>query len=212
MKIMIFKRIAKPAAAALGVILIAGTMALPGFAQTMPMTRAWSVYLDQETAIHVPGGRNITWGDAARFDNFLDGHPGLAKQLYKNPGAIRDPDFLNHHQELRDHLATNPGIPEELIRTPSCLIQREARYMDVQSTGGGITRVNLDSLDGYLDGHPDAATALDADPSLATNTDFLGRHPELALFFRSHPVMAAQLNTHPGWLRWREKSCERRDQ
>jgi hypothetical protein len=176
------------------------------------MTRAWSVYIDQQTAIQTPGGHNITWGNAARFDNFLDRHPGLAGQLYQNPGVLRDPGLLRHHEALRDHLATNPGIREELIGAPSCLSQREARFKEVQNDAGAITRVDLDTLDGYLDGHPDAAAALDADSSLAANTAFLGRYPELALFFHNHPLVAAQLHAHPGWLRWRQKACAPRAQ
>jgi hypothetical protein len=211
-KIAISKAIVKPSAAAIAALLVARSTALPGFAQASPMTRAWSVYIDQQTAIQAAGGHNITWGNAARFDHFLDRHSGLAEQLYQSPGVLRDPGFLGHHEALRDHLATNPGIREELIGAPSCLSQREARFKDVQNHERAITRVDLDTLDGYLDGHPDAAAALYADPSLAANTDFLGRYPELALFFHNHPVMAAQLHGHPGWLRWREKSCAPRAQ
>jgi len=197
----------KPALATLGLTLIVVMLAPAGLAQAIPMTRAWSVYLDLQTAIQVAGGHDITWNNLARFDNFLDQQPGLAKELYANPGAISDPDFLSHHTALREQLAANPEIREGLIRSPSCLAQRESRFDQVQGAGGGVTRVDLDSLDGYLDGDPGAAAALEADPSLAADADFLGRHPELALFFRNHPGMVSALHTHPGWLGWREQSC-----
>jgi len=208
-KIGIFRPLMKPALAALGLTLIAATLAPAGFAQAIPMTRAWSVYLDLQTAIQVPGAHDITWGSLARFDNLLDRQPGLATELYAHPQAIDEPDFLSHHAALREHLATNPEIREELIRSPSCLTQRESRFDQVRRAGGGVTRVNLDSLDGYLDGDPAAAARLEADPSLATDADFLGRHPELALFFRNYPGMVSELHTHPGWLKWRKGPCAR---
>jgi hypothetical protein len=50
----------------------------------------------------------------------------------------------------------------------------------------GISRTELGRLDLFLDSHPDVAKALQANPALATNTDFLATHPAWKTFLEDH--------------------------
>ena len=55
-------------------------------------------------------GSAVTRAQLAEFDRFLDQHPGLEKLLIQHPQLLHQPDFLNNHPELRDHLKRNFGV------------------------------------------------------------------------------------------------------
>jgi hypothetical protein len=50
----------------------------------------------------------------------------------------------------------------------------------------GISRTELGRLDLFLDSHPDIAKALQANPALATNNDFLATYPAWKAFLEDH--------------------------
>jgi hypothetical protein len=49
-------------------------------------------------------GAPVTRAQLVEFDRFLDQHPALEKLLIQHPQLLRQPDFLNNHPELSDHL------------------------------------------------------------------------------------------------------------
>ena len=46
------------------------------------------------------------------FDRFLDEHPAILPDLKRDPSLIADPDYLARHQDLKEFLATHPGLAE----------------------------------------------------------------------------------------------------
>jgi len=66
--------------------------------------------------------------------------------------------------------------------------------------GPGISRTELGRLDLFLDSHPDVAQALDANPSLATNRDFLTSHPAWRSFLEDHAGIRDGLIANPSGL------------
>src|SRR5579859_1857531 len=50
----------------------------------------------------------------------------------------------------------------------------------------GISRSELGRLDLFLDSHPDIAKAVEANPALAMNKEFLASHPPWRSFLEDH--------------------------
>lgn len=156
----------------------------------------------------VPANRDINWGEVSAFDAYLDRHPATAQQLSVNPGLVRNDEYLERHQDLRNFLNTNPAMRDELTETPGWFMQRETQYRTLESTNGGLNRVEMDNLDRYLDTHPDVTRELAARPGLADNHEYLEQHPELREFLVRHPGVWSQFRAHPNWLMFREQRFE----
>jgi hypothetical protein len=153
----------------------------------------------------VPANRDINWGEVSAFDAYLDHHPVMAQQLSANPGLVRNEEYLERHQDLRNFLNTNPSVREEFTETPGWFMQRESQYQTLERTNGGLNRVEMDNLDRYLDTHPGVARELAARPGLADNHEYLEQHPELRVFLVRHPGVWSQFRAHPNWLMFREQ-------
>jgi hypothetical protein len=162
----------------------------------------------QASAQGVPANRDINWGEVSAFDAYLDQHPVMAQQLFANPGLVRNEEYLERHQDLRNFLNTNPAVRDEITETPGWFMQRETQYRTLESTNGGLNRVEMDNLDRYLDTHPDVARELAARPGLADNHQYLQQHPELREFLVRHPGVWSQFRAHPNWLMFREQRFE----
>ncbi len=156
----------------------------------------------------VPANRDINWGEVSAFDAYLDQHPVMAQQLSANPGLVRNEEYLERHQNLRNFLNTNPSVRDEMTETPGWFMNRETQYQQLERTNGGLNRVEMDNLDRYLDTHPDVARELAARPSLADNHEYLEQHRELREFLVRHPGVWSQFRAHPNWLMFRDQRFE----
>src|SRR5262245_54850700 len=54
-------------------------------------------------------GRDIPKADLKAFDDFLDKHPDMEKELRKNPSLLNDATYLGNHSELKSFLAAHPS-------------------------------------------------------------------------------------------------------
>src|SRR5207244_4322581 len=54
--------------------------------------------------------RDITRQELLNFDNFLDSHPAIERDLQKDPLLLKNAAYISAHPELRTFLASNPGI------------------------------------------------------------------------------------------------------
>jgi hypothetical protein len=113
---------------------------------------------------------DITRRELQNFDNFLDTHPAVDKELTKNPRLIEDPSYIAAHPELKTFLADHPGVREEMKETPRFFMHREEQF---DKSGRDITHREAASLDVFLDTHPGVERDLRKDPSLAKNPEFL---------------------------------------
>lgn len=128
------------------------------------------------------------------FDNFLDSHPQIAKDLSKNPALANDEKYLQSHPQLTQFLQAHGGVRRELSEHPGRFIEREERW---EHAGGNITRGELKSLDGFLDRNPQIEKDLQRDPNLVNNPQYVNSHPQLRRYIEENPKTAADLKENP---------------
>lgn len=58
----------------------------------------------------------VTRKDAVALDEFLSGHPDIAKELRKKPGQIVEGSFLIAHPALAKFLETHPALSSVLLK------------------------------------------------------------------------------------------------
>ncbi len=152
--------------------------------------------------------RDITPGEVANFDQYLDSHPKVARELVQNPQLVNNEEFLEHHPGLRGFLANHPGVRDEIHESPGQFMYREGRY-EWHGKGYGITRGEVSRFDeGYLDKHPEVTDALAKDPRLVDNGQFIANHPGLHEYLENHPDVRTELKAHPDRFMGRERYRE----
>ena len=77
---------------------------------------------------------DITRGELARFDNFLDANPSIAADLHKAPSLVNNSTFLAQNPALSNWLKTHPQAAAELRENPEALIDLEQRFEARQGT------------------------------------------------------------------------------
>lgn len=165
------------------------------------------------TAAMAQQNNDVTQGEIANFNQFLDNHPNLAQQLAADPSLINNPAFISNHQALQGFFQDHPGVREEIHETPGQFMYREGHYEWFHgggpvAAGPGMAAGPVARFDnGYLDEHPEVARQLGANPGLADNPQFLATHPGLDGYLANHPEVRQELQTHP----YRFMSTEWRD-
>ena len=137
---------------------------------------------------------DTTRGELDRFDNYLDSHPQVAKDLRQNPSLVNDPQFVNNHPGLKNFLATHPGVREETKENPQQFMNRERRF---ERNGGDISRGELARTDNYFDKHPEVAKELSKNPRLVDDPQYVANHPGLKDFLEDHPKVREDIKSHP---------------
>jgi hypothetical protein len=142
------------------------------------------------------------------FDQYLDDHPGVARQLQRNPSLINDPTFLSQHPDLQTFLNNHPGVREEIKENPRQFMNRERRF---ERNGGDISRAEAAKADQFLDSHPEIAEQLQKHPRLIDNPQYLQKHPELQEFLKNHPEVREDWREHPRAFMKRQRQYERHE-
>jgi hypothetical protein len=75
-----------------------------------------------------PVNPDISRAEVARFDRYLDSHPAVARALERNPGLVRNQEFLARNPSLRTWLSTHPETAEEVRETPGQFLSRERTF------------------------------------------------------------------------------------
>lgn len=152
-------------------------------------------------------GRNpnpdLTRGEVASMDQFLDQNPKIENQLEANPSLINNPKYLNDNPQLRAYLSAHPQVREEFTENPSYFMQREDQF---DRAGNGST--NVATMDAYLDKHPDVARDLNAYPARINDSDYLAHHKDLDNFLRKHPELREQFSHNPSAFMHQESSFD----
>ncbi len=73
-------------------------------------------------------GNDITQQELKNFDQFLDSHLEVRKDLMRNPSLVDDQTYLSSHSGLREFLQAHPGVRQELKENPQAFIDREKQY------------------------------------------------------------------------------------
>jgi hypothetical protein len=148
------------------------------------------------------GGPNPTGGitanEVAKFNQFLDAHPTVAKQLQANPNLINDPNFLANHPHLHAFLKNHPGVRTAIHENPGQFMYREGHY---QWHGHGMPPMT--GYPGYggapYRGEPyHGAPPVGAYPGYSGPTT-PGAHPywHTDQYMMAHPEVAQQLEHNP---------------
>jgi len=66
-----------------------------------------------------PWNDESTRAEMARFGQFLDDHPGLARELARDPSRMNDPGYVDRHRELREFLQSHPAVRDRLGDNPA---------------------------------------------------------------------------------------------
>ncbi len=72
-------------------------------------------------------GKDIAPAELKNFDDFLDKHPAMDKELEKNPSLVNNADYLAKHPELKQFLADHPQIREDVREHPRAFMRRERK-------------------------------------------------------------------------------------
>ncbi|PYV72935.1 MAG: hypothetical protein DMG96_24675 [Acidobacteria bacterium] len=139
-------------------------------------------------------GMNATTEELQNFDDFLDSHPQIAKDLSKNPALANDEKYLQSHPQFAEFLKAHGGVQRELSEHPGRFTTREERW---EHAGGNIRRGELRSLDGFLDRNPQIEKDLQKNPDLVNNPQYVNSHPELKRYLEGNPKIAADLKENP---------------
>ena len=147
----------------------------------------------------------------AEFDQFLDGHPAIARELDRNPSLVSNKDYLTNHPELQEYLQSHPAIDRELAARPDAIMSAAQRYdrsgyqarlrgtgsAGVKSGDNDTTSTELKSFGGFLGDHPELAEQLRAHPSVINTEAFVRDHPELQSYLNSNTAVAEELKENP---------------
>ena len=75
-----------------------------------------------------PGEHDISKQELATFDNFLDSHPKIARDLREDPARVNDAAWVSSHPELKEFLGSHPRIREEAKEHPRVFMNHEKRF------------------------------------------------------------------------------------
>src|SRR5262245_41511566 len=86
------------------------------------------VALGSPLAAQESANPDLTTRQLSAFDQFLDEHPDVAKQLQSNPSLVNNQEFLEDHAQLQTFLNSHPELREEFKENPSLFMQRERQF------------------------------------------------------------------------------------
>ena len=139
---------------------------------------------------------DITRGEVATMDRFLDNHPEIAEQLKKDPKLIDNKKWVAGHPELQQFMTDHPEVRQQFDEHPYAFMRDEDR-LDRRTDRPDITRGEVVTMDRFLDSHPEIAEQLNKDPKLIDNKKWVAGHPELQQFMADHPEVRQQFDEHP---------------
>jgi hypothetical protein len=97
----------------------------PGVREEMKETPRFFMHREEQFD---KSGRDITHREAASLDVFLDAHPGIERDLRKDPSLAKSPEFLSRHPEFSEYLGKHPAVKADLAENPKAFMRREAQY------------------------------------------------------------------------------------
>ena len=181
---------------------------------------------------------DLTNGELASMDQFLDNHEDIERDLRANPSLVNDQNYLNRHTELKSFLNAHPQIRDQFTENPTYFMNRENeregrrgvdrdrnvtnqdrdrdrsadrdqnREGNAQNPNPDLTNGELGSMDQFLDDHKGIDKDLRANPSLVNNQKYLSRHKELQSFLNAHPQIRDQFTENPSFFMNRENQLE----
>jgi len=154
--------------------------------------------------------RDVTRGELANMDRFLDSHPEIAEQLRRDPALVNDRGFVKNHPALQEFFEQHPGVREEVRENPNAFMHQEERFDRREDyRDRDVTRGELASMDRFLDSHPEIAEQLRKNPSLVKNREFVEHHPALEEYLQQHPQVREEVAENPNGFMRQEQRFDR---
>ena len=156
---------------------------------------------------------DVTRGELATMDRFMDSHPEIAEQLRKNPALVDNKEFVANHPALQQFLADHPRVREEFRENPYAFMHQEERFdrREDRDRDHDVTRGELASMDRFMDSHPEIAEQLRKNPALVDNQEFVANHPALQQFLADHPGVREEYKENPYAFMHQEEAFDRRE-
>jgi phage-related protein len=158
------------------------------------------------TPLHA--ANKVTLHELQVFDNFLDAHPAIDKDLQKNPTLATDKKYLAAHPDLKNFLEAHPGVRSEVKDRPRFFIRREEQF---DRSNRDITLGEVRSFDNFLDDHSAIDRELTKNPSLINDREYIAKHPELREYLGAHPAVRADLHENPRAFMSRERKFDKQE-
>ena len=156
--------------------------------------------------------RDMTRGELANMERFMDSHPEIAEQLRKDPSLVNNREFVENHPALQQFLAEHPGVREEYKENPNAFMHQEERFDRREDRRDrDMTRGELANMDRFMDSHPEIAEQLRKNPSLVNNREFVENHPALQQFLAEHPGVREEFKENPNAFMHQEERFDRRE-
>ena len=81
-------------------------------------------------------GGDISRAEAGRFDNqYMDHHPGVARQLSQHPGLVDNKQYMASHPQLANYLKSHPEVRKDIKEHPKAFMNRERQYQRHEPQG-----------------------------------------------------------------------------
>jgi hypothetical protein len=127
----------------------------------------------------------------ANFVKFLNNHPILASEMARDPGLINDPHYLDSRPGLKNFFDNHRVLQKRLQKAPGTITFKDGHYDWITAQATASQSGN------YLLEHPDVARAIEANPPLLKNSEYIWAHPGLQAFIDQHPNLSTEMKEHP---------------
>jgi hypothetical protein len=126
-----------------------------------------------------------TFDACAQMDDFLHGHKSIGKDLDQNPASVKDADYLDHHKDLKNFLAKNPGVSDQFQDNPGAFMDHEKRFEADRE------------MDAYLSNHKNVSKDLQKNPDNVKDANYLDHHNDLKELLDKNPELARAAESNP---------------
>jgi len=141
-----------------------------------------------------------------RWDEFLDEHRAIARDLSRNPDLVNDTRYVHDHEPLDDWFHEHREAAAIIMANPSAYLARSSRSSGSDPDYGQPTASDIQSFEQYLDRNWEVADALYREPDLVKSRGFLRDNPSLEDWMRAHPAAARAIRERPQDYLWRQRS------
>ena len=140
------------------------------------------------------------------WDDFLDDHRAIARDLSRNPDLVNDTRYVHDHEPLDDWFHEHREAAAIIMANPNTYITRSSRSSESDPDYGQPTESDIQSFEQYLDRNWEVADALYREPDLIKSRGFLRDNPSLDDWMRAHPAAARAIRERPQDYLWRQRS------
>jgi hypothetical protein len=114
--------------------------------KTLPAALLYSLTLLSFSAVFIGTVVDVSWANhtygsgMSEFRRFLYNHPGIARDLERNPDLIRNRRYLDRHDDLREFLRDHPNVAREYLSRSYPVRSRYDRWDNNRGWGWGYRR------------------------------------------------------------------------